>query len=87
MDDFTMRMLHRAPLVLLIVAGAFLVGSILNAFYTYATFMRSEDYGGGGLGYLLVALFNAFYQPSILLGWAAAVHWLSVIADERRYGK
>ncbi len=83
MDDFAYRLIARAPILLVAVAVAFFIGGVLNGLNNYMTLNVNADYSPGFLTFLWGMLYGALYQPSILLGWAAAIHYLSVIAGRR----
>lgn len=84
MEDLSTRLIRKAPALLVTVALAFLVGGLLNLIPSYRMYAQSTEYSGSGIAFLWGSLFGVLYQPTLLLAWAAAVHWLSVIAEGRR---
>ncbi len=80
MDDLTLRLIRKAPTILVGIAIALFIGSLVNAF---STIQSLQGQGINLVQYMFSILFSALYQPAILIAWAAAVHYLSLIAMRR----
>lgn len=80
MDAFALRLIHRAPFYLVMLALAFLVIGIVNTVTTYSNYVQTTGGNGSAFAFLYGSLFGALYQPAVLLGWAAAIYYLSQIA-------
>jgi hypothetical protein len=80
MDDLTQRLIQKAPALLVGIAIALFIGSLVNAF---STIQSVQGQGINLFQYIFSFIFSALYQPAILIAWAAAVHYLSLIAMRR----
>ncbi len=81
MDDLTQKLIQKAPALLVGIAIALFIGSLVNAFSTLQSVQGQQ--GINPFQYIFSFIFGALYQPAILIAWAAAVHYLSLIALRR----
>jgi hypothetical protein len=76
----TRTLIDRTPQLLVTLAVVFFVGSVLGSFSQMSELMRQGVPGMSYFSYLWSMIVGAVYQPAILVAWAAAVHYLSLIA-------
>lgn len=81
MHNLTLQLIARAPTLLVIAAIAMFVAGLANAL---TTFQSMQGQGVAPVAYLFTFIFSALYQPVILVAWAAAVHYLSILATRSR---
>ena len=81
MDNLVAALIARAPTLLVMTAVALFIGGVANAL---TTFQSLQGQGVASITYLFTFVFSALYQPVILIAWAAAVHYLSILAKRAR---
>ena len=81
MHNLTMQLISRAPILLVGTAVVLLFSGILNAL---SSFQSMQEQGSFPVTYLFSFLFTALYQPVMLIAWASAIHYLSILATRMR---
>ncbi len=81
MDSLVITLIKRAPTLLVIAALLLYISGVSNALATYQSL---QGQGAASITYLFTFVFSAIYQPVILIAWAAAVHYLSILSMRMR---
>ena len=81
MNSLAYVLIYYAPRILAFAAIALFIGGLVNAFSS----LRAIAAEGQPLplSYFFTFIFGVIYQPAILVAWAAAIHYLSLIAGRK----